>query len=181
MELRDSLDLPVSEYLSPSFAEVKPDDTVMAAAKAMQRSASTEAIVFKEGNPVGVITERDIVYKIVASGLNSSVVKVGDVMTSPLETVEESAKVGEAIAKMSKLGVRRLGVTSKGKLVGIVTQKAIVSGDLHQHVALPELASPKKLVCPYCDAVMKDRNELSKHIDQVHLGLGLLEGDMSKW
>ncbi len=35
--------------------------------------------------------------------------------------------------------------------------------------------------CPYCGATMKDQKELSKHIDQVHLGLGLLEGDKSKW
>ena len=82
---------------------------------------------------------------------------------------------------MSKLGLRRLAVTRKGQLVGLLTQKAIVSGPLGQHVALPELAKPKAFSCPYCGASMNSREELSKHIDQVHLGLGLLEGDRSKW
>jgi hypothetical protein len=106
---------------------------------------------------------------------------VRDVISAPVATVDSAAKVADAIAKMSKLGVRRLGVTRKGKLVGLVTQKAMVSGGLEQHVALPELASPNLLACPYCGEIVGDRDELSRHIDRVHLGLGLLEGDLSKW
>jgi len=102
-------------------------------------------------------------------------------MSSPIETVEETSKVLDAISKMSKMGFRRLGVTRKGILVGIVTQKAKMSGTVGQAVALPELTPPDKLHCPYCDAVMKDGSELSRHIDQVHLGFGLLEGVKSKW
>ncbi len=35
--------------------------------------------------------------------------------------------------------------------------------------------------CPYCDSVFKSRTELSKHIDRIHIGSGLLEGDRTKW
>ncbi|HUH82670.1 MAG TPA: hypothetical protein VLX33_02185 [Nitrososphaerales archaeon] len=42
-------------------------------------------------------------------------------------------------------------------------------------------SEPAEFRCPYCDAVLKTQKELSKHIDQVHLGPGLLEGDQSKW
>jgi uncharacterized C2H2 Zn-finger protein len=35
--------------------------------------------------------------------------------------------------------------------------------------------------CPYCDSTFPDKATLSKHIDQVHLGKGLLEGDRRKW
>ena len=181
MGLRESLDEPVSGYMSDTFAQVGPEDSVANAAKAMQKSGSTEAVVVKAGEPIGIVTERDILYKVVASGSDPSRVKVREVMSSPVETIEESSKVLDAISKMSKLGLRRLGVTKEGKLVGLVTQKAMVSGPLHQHVALPELATPNQLSCPYCDASMKDRDELSRHIDQVHLGLGLLEGNRSKW
>ncbi len=181
MSLKESLDEPVSRYMSDSFAQVGPDDTVTEAAKSMRKSGSTEAIVVRGGSPIGIVTERDILYKVVASGLDPSSSKVKDVMSSPVATVESDAKVMEAIAKMSKLGLRRLGVTRKGTLVGLVTQKAMVSGSVHQSIGLPELAVPGQFRCPYCDAVMKDRAELSKHIDQVHLGLGLLEGDTSKW
>ncbi len=167
--------------MSTDFARVKLDDNVSTAAKAMQKAGVTEALAVDGGRPNGIVTERDIVYKVVAPGLDPSSVTVREIMSSPVETIEDTAKVADAIAKMSKLGVRRLGVTKNGKLIGLVTQKAMVSGGLHQHVALPELASPDQLACPYCGATMKDRNELSKHIDQVHLGLGLLEGNRSKW
>lgn len=181
MDLRRSLDQPVSDYMSIGFARVRFDDPVTDAARVMQKARATEAIVMRDDDPVGIVTERDILYKVVAAGLDPSAAKVRDVMSAPVATVDSAAKVVDAIAKMSKLGVRRLAVTRKGKLIGLVTQKAMVSGGLEQHVALPELASPNVLACPYCGAFMGDRDELSRHIDRTHLGLGLLEGDLSKW
>jgi CBS domain-containing protein len=181
MGLRETLDEPVSNYITGGFVRVGASDTVTRAARAMQESGATEALVFDGKTPVGIVTERDILYKVVAAGSDPSGTMVRAVMSSPVQTVEDTAKVGEAIAKMSKLGLRRLGVTKEGVLVGIVTQKAVVSGSSGQHVVLPELVSPGRLTCPYCDATMKDKDELSKHIDQVHLGPGLLEGDRRKW
>ena len=100
--------------MTPSYVQVSADETVTQAAKEMKKSGATEAIVVRDGIPLGIVTERDILYKVVAAGTNPSTMRVKDIMTSPIETVEESAKVGEAIAKMSKLGVRRLGVTRNG-------------------------------------------------------------------
>ena len=181
MGLRESLEEPVSSYMSKEYARVEEGDSVHLAAVAMQKAGTTEAIVMKGRVPLGIITERDILYKVVAPGLAPQQVKSKEVMSSPLETIDESAKVAEAIAKMSKLGVRRLVVTRKGELVGLVTQKAVVSGARGQQFVLPELAKPGGIACPYCVAVLKTQQELSKHIDQVHLGLGLLEGDRTKW
>jgi CBS domain-containing protein len=181
MGLRDHLEEPVSKFMSASFVKVEGEKSVADAAKLMKESGSTEALVVKGGEPIGIVTERDILYKVVAVGSQPSKVTVGEVMSSPVETIEDTLRVQDAIVKMSKMGLRRLGVTKKGKLVGLVTQKAIVLGTVRQEVVLPELAQPDNLHCPYCDAVMKDKNELSRHIDQVHLGLGLLEGDTSKW
>ena len=63
----------------------------------------------------------------------------------------------------------------------MITQKAIVSGGSGQ-VPLPELATPDSFTCPYCNAVVKTREELSKHIDRTHIGgAGLLEGNTTKW
>ncbi|MBI3840934.1 MAG: CBS domain-containing protein [Thaumarchaeota archaeon] len=181
MGLKETLDEPVSNYMSGNFAKVSVDDSVATAAMTMKKAGATEAIVVKDGMPIGIVTERDILYKVVATGSDPSVVDVEHVMSSPVHSIEQTSKVGDAVAKMSKLGIRRLGVTSGGRLVGMVTQKAMVSGRLSQDVALPELASPARIACPYCDATMKDRDELSRHIDQVHLGLGLLEGNLTKW
>lgn len=180
MGLRESLEEPVSRYMSKGYAQVAEDESVHRAAEAMQKAGATEAIVMKGSAPVGIITERDILYRVVAHGLAPQQVKSKDVMSSPLHTIDESAKVAEAISKMSTLGVRRLVVTRGGGLVGMVTQKAVVSGQ-GQVVPIPELGKPGGVSCPYCSAVLNSQAELSKHVDQVHLGPGLLEGDRSKW
>jgi len=167
--------------MSKSFTQVSFDEGVVDASKAMQESATTEAVVMRGDAPIGIVTERDILYKVVAAGLDPSRVKVRAVMNAPVATVDARAKVIDAIAKMSRLGVRRLGVTKDGKFVGLITQKAMISGKLGQQFALPELASPVAIACPYCGATVADKSELSNHIDHVHLGRGLLEGDLSKW
>jgi signal-transduction protein with cAMP-binding, CBS, and nucleotidyltransferase domain len=181
VDLQKSLDQPVSDFMSAGFVRVMFDDSVTDSARAMQKAGATEAVVMRQEDPIGIVTERDILYKVVAAGLDPSATKVREVMCAPVATVGSTAKVMDAIAKMSKLGIRRLGVTKNGKLVGLVTQKAMVSGGLDKNVVLPELASPNAVVCPYCGATLGDRNELSRHIDHAHLGLGLLEGDLSKW
>jgi CBS domain-containing protein len=171
----------VSGFTSQGFVQVKSDASITDAAKVMQKAGATEAVVFEGGSPIGIVTERDILYKVVATGADSSAITVSKIMSSPIESIDQESKVIDAIAKMSKLGVRRLGVTKEGKLVGLVTQKAMVSGGLHRSIGLPELAHPDTLACPYCGETMKDRNELSRHIDRVHVGLGLLEGNLQKW
>ena len=182
MGLRESLEEPVSHYMSTDYAEVQADESIYHAAMAMQSAGTTEAVVVKSGAPVGIITERDILYKVVAAGLYPQRVQVKDIMSSPMETVDESAKVLDAVAKMSKLGIRRLGVTRDGKMVGMVTQKAMATGSVDKNIPLPELAQPTGFPCPYCNAVTKSKEDLSKHIDQTHMGgLGLLQGDLSKW
>ena len=182
MSPRDSLNHPVTDYMSASFAQVEASESVSEAARTMQKAGTTEAVVVSGSVPQGIVTERDILYKVVAAASNPSKVKVGEIMSSPVRTVDASADVGEAIATMSKLGIRRLGVTRNGKIVGIITQKAVVTGKVEQNVPLPELAQPDRFACPYCNAVLESRDALSKHIDRVHMGgLGLLQGDLSKW
>ena len=182
MGLLESLEDRVSQYTSSDFARVGADESIYQAAKAMEVAGSTEAVVMRGESPVGIITERDILYKVVAAGLVPQQVKSKDAMSSPLETIDESAKVRDAIARMSSLGVRRLGVTRNGKIVGMVTQKAMATGNVEKNIPLPELTPPKGFVCPYCNAITDSKEGLSKHIDRAHMGgLGLLQGDLSKW
>jgi CBS domain-containing protein len=181
MDLRESLSKPVSEYASTDFVKVSFDDPVVKAATAMCGAGATEAVVMEQERLVGILTERDIVCKVVASGLDPSTTKVGAIMSAPVETVEDSTSVGEAIARMSGLGIRRLAVTRKSRFIGLVTQMSLASGKLEGRVSLPELAKPGSLRCPYCGEIEKNSGDLSKHIDRVHLGSGLLEGDLTKW
>jgi CBS domain-containing protein len=181
VEFRKSLDRRVSEYTMTDFVKVSVKQSVAEAAAGMRDAGTAEAVVADGERLVGLVTERDILYKVVARGLDPKDTLVGTVMSAPVETIEETAKAGEAIVKMSRVGVSRLGVMKNGKFVGLVTQMSLTSGRVRRRVPLPELTEPGGLKCPYCGALEKDGRELSKHIDQDHLGLGLLEGNLSKW
>lgn len=181
MELRESLGRPVSAYTLTDFVTVSNKQSVAEAAGAMREAGTTEAVVKDGERLMGLVTERDILYKVVADGLDPKTTSIGSVMSAPVETIEGTAKAGEAIAKMSRLGVSRLGVMRNGKFVGLVTQLSLTSGRLKRRVPLPQLTEPGGVSCPYCGALQKDNRELSKHIDRDHLGLGLLEGNVSKW
>ena len=164
-----TLDGPVDRFASKSFLKVSFDEPVSNAARKMQMLGSTEAVVVRAGVPIGILTERDVLYQVVAAGLDSAT-KVVEVMSSPLETVEYGSKARDAIIKMIELGTRRLGVLKNGKLVGLLVQKSIVSDLLSEQVALAELAAPGQPRCPYCGEKCKDGKALSKHIAQVHVG-----------
>ncbi len=181
MDLRKSLDEPVSKFVNVQMVQVPASWPVAEAAKLMKTESSTEAIVTRGKEAIGIITERDILYKVVAAELDPSKTTVEKVMTSPIQTIDEGTKVAEAIARMTQLGIRRLVVTRKGQSVGVITQRSIMSGRLSESIPLPELTVPARFTCPYCGSAMKDSKELSKHIDEVHLGMGLLEGNTTKW
>jgi len=78
------------------------------------------------GKPVGIITERDLVIRVLAKNLKPDAVKAKEIMTSPLVTIEPEATISEAARRMSRLNIRRLGVIYKGSLVGIVSSKDIL-------------------------------------------------------
>jgi CBS domain-containing protein len=83
-------------------------------------------VTSKEGKPIGIITERDLVTRVLAKNLKPDSLKAKDVMTSPLITIEPSETISEAARKMSRLNIRRLGVVYKGQLIGLVSSKDIL-------------------------------------------------------
>lgn len=179
MDISKMLDAPLSDYIVKDFVTVSPSDSVSDASKAMLRAGATEAVAVKDGRPIGIVTERDILYKVVAEGKDPTTTVISTIMSTPVESISAEMKVGDAIARMSELDVRRLLVMKGGKLAGMITQRRIVSGQ--GKAVLPELISATGLGCPYCGASLKDASELSKHIDQLHIGGGLLSGDATKW
>jgi CBS domain-containing protein len=98
-------------------------ETVRAAAQRMlQRNVGTLLVLTKDHRPVGILTDRDIVLRVVAHALDPSQVFVGDVMTEQPQTVGANATVEEGLAAMRSAGVRRLPVVDAGGvLIGVVS------------------------------------------------------------
>ena len=84
-------------------------------------------VTSKQGKPLGIITERDLVVRVLTKNLEPDAAKAKDIMTSPLVTIEPEATISEAARKMSSLDIRRLGVLYKGNLEGLISSKDILS------------------------------------------------------
>lgn len=80
----------------------------------------------KEGKPLGIITERDLVVRVLAKNAKPDTLKANEVMTSPLITIEPDATICDAARKMSKLDIRRLGVIYKKQITGLLSSKDIL-------------------------------------------------------
>ena len=80
----------------------------------------------KAGKPVGIITERDLVVRVLAKNLVPDAIKSKEIMTAPLVTIQPEATISEAARRMSRLDIRRLGVVYKGNLVGLISSRDIL-------------------------------------------------------
>jgi CBS domain-containing protein len=100
--------------------------TVLEAAHLMRHNHVGDVVVVDEVEggrvPVGIVTDRDIVVEIVCTGLDASVIQVGDLLSRPLVTVGQDDGYAETVRTMTAHGVRRMPVVDDaGRLVGIVT------------------------------------------------------------
>ena len=80
----------------------------------------------KPGKPLGIVTERDLVVRVLAKNVNPSTAKAESFMTSPLVTIDPEAAINDAARRMSRLDIRRLAVLYKDNLVGIISSKDIL-------------------------------------------------------
>jgi CBS domain-containing protein len=117
----------IASICNRSVAFTTREATVAAAAKLMRHGHIGSLVVVEQMNggkriPVGIVTDRDIVVEVIATGLDPAVITVGDIMEEQLVVGRESDSVLETLEIMRFKGVRRLPtVDREGQLVGIVT------------------------------------------------------------
>jgi len=131
--VEDEILIPVRDVMSSPVITVKEDDTVDKVAKLMDQHRIGSVVVVKDADePVGVITERDIVRKVVAKDELPSEIKAKDIMSTPLIVIDADESVKEAARMMAKFDIRRLIVMHKGRMVGIVSARDLL-------LAMPDL------------------------------------------
>ncbi|RLE75160.1 MAG: CBS domain-containing protein [Thermoprotei archaeon] len=111
----------VKDVMTRRIITIESDRTVHEAARKMARARVSTIIVVEGGEPVGIITDSDIIKKVVAKNLRPSSVRVKEIMSSPIIYVTPEADLEEVKDVMVRRKIRRLPVVSDGKLVGIVT------------------------------------------------------------
>ena len=111
---------------SPVISVNESEDMVQVANKMREQRVGAVIVLNEHGLPVGIVTERDIVTRVVAEGVSPSTLFAGKIMTSPLKMVEPEMPLMDAMRMMDKENIRRLGVIYKGDLVGVITDRNVI-------------------------------------------------------
>ena len=123
----------VREAMKFNPLTVKPETSVEEVAIIMRDAGIGNCIVVSK-KPIGIITESDIIKKVVAENLCANEIKVEEIMSSPIIVIDPNSPLEEAMNTMGKCNIRRLPVVENGKLIGIVTHKDVsrISPILHE-------------------------------------------------
>ncbi|WP_067857215.1 CBS domain-containing protein [Nocardia shimofusensis] len=136
-----------SEIMRPDVAYIGIRDSMETAAERMRRlGVGALPICDGERHPVGIVTDRDIVVKVVGVGANPKSTMAGELAqgAESMHTIDVTAEVDDILGTMERNQVRRLPVLDNGVLVGIITE-----ADLARHL-------PGSTVGEFVEAVCAD-------------------------
>ncbi|TXG94637.1 MAG: CBS domain-containing protein [Rhodocyclaceae bacterium] len=123
---------PVKDSCARSIVSCAPDDALIGVVGIMREKNISSVIVIDQGAPIGIFTDRDLRNKVVAAGICPDQLKVRDVMNSPLSVIGEEELLYQALYRMSRQKIHRLGVVDPaGKLSGIITDTDILRLQAH--------------------------------------------------
>ena len=121
--------IPVKRVMARNLVTVDKQMTVQEVAKVMESKEVGSVLVLdkESGDIAGIVTERDIVKKVVAKGVDGSSYLVKGIMSSPLLTIESHKTIFEAGDYMDQKKVRHLAVTESGKVVGVISVRDLIN------------------------------------------------------
>ena len=129
----------VRDIMMRNVKTVRTDDSALDAVVKMNKFHIGSVIVTNNGRPIGIITERNILERIVEPRLDPSTVRAKDIMSSPVITIDPNTAVEEAAQIMARKHIKKLPVVDGGKIVGVVSTSDIVRTSPTQLGILEEL------------------------------------------
>jgi CBS domain-containing protein len=121
----------VADIASTTFVSLDEDTLVAEAAKTLYEQESCTIIVthydppLRQRRPIGIVTERDIIFRVVAQNRGPFKVTLKDIMSFPIITIDSAESAEKALAILKHNGINRLPVINKGNLIGLVTTEMI--------------------------------------------------------
>jgi CBS domain-containing protein len=117
---------PVNLSMRKNIVSVSPNEPVSGLTYKMLVENIGATIIVDDGRPVGIITEKDILDRIVSAGLDVHKTLAKEIMSKPVISVEAGVPCKDALEIMKKKNIRRLAVVEKGFLVGLVTERRLL-------------------------------------------------------
>ena len=118
-----------------NFLMAPPDTTVSKAAELMAKNNVGAVMVVDNECLLGIFTERDAVFRVIARGLDTRTTRLADVMTLDPKTVDPNRSFGYALLMMHENGFRHVPVIENGKPIGIVSSRNAMDPDLEEFVS----------------------------------------------
>ncbi len=115
------MSLQVKDVMVKNLITVEAEDTVKKAAELMDKHDISCLVVIDYGNPVGIVTERDMLKKVVVERKDPGRTKVGNIMSAPLVTSHPQAEIRDAVRLMNERRIKKLPVIEDGNLIGLVS------------------------------------------------------------
>lgn len=137
----------VKEIMTTDVKTIRPEDNIKRLAEMMVKNKIGSLVVVEgSGEVVGIATERDIIEDIILLGKSPEEVKVRDVMTKDIITVNPGDTLEEAAEVMVNHKIKKLPVIDKGRLVGIVTATDLIAYEnrLVEKISTLIMSSPLK-------------------------------------
>jgi len=112
--------LNVAEHYQQDVVTIAGEFTAREAAEAMKARAVGSLVVLRDGAPVGIVTDRDLLERVVADGKDAGSIPISDVMSHPLRAAKPGDTLEQVVSLMSTYGIRRVPVVGDGALAGII-------------------------------------------------------------
>lgn len=123
---------PVRDFCQRTVVTCSPADPLVAVVGIMREKNISSVVVVEEGQPIGIFTDRDLRNKVVAGGLDPARLDVRAIMNAPLSVIAEDDLLYQALYRMSRQKIHRLGVVDAGgRLSGIITDTDILRLQAH--------------------------------------------------
>jgi len=120
----------VSHIMTKDIISVESNASVSEVASTMIKNNVGAVVVTKQGTPVGIVTEVDILKRCCIGNVRAKELEAKEIMSTPLITIKADAAIGEAAKMMADKKIRRLLVTEKRKIVGLITEKDVLRATL---------------------------------------------------
>ena len=132
-------DIPLRDIMVREVVQGDRELNVMEAAKLMKKYDVDSIVVLNNGEPVGIVTQGDIISELVSKDITPSTVKLKDIMTTPLITASSNDRLSDIAKKMATERIRKIPVIEDEKLVGIVADVDILAVSSEMNSILAEL------------------------------------------
>lgn len=112
-----------------------PETTVSAAAKLMAAKNVGAILVVADETLVGIFTERDVVFRVIAKGLDAKTTPLTNVMTVAPKTLGPATSYGHALVLMQENGFRHVPVIENGRPIGVISSRNAMDPDLEEFIS----------------------------------------------